>query len=200
MEDTLRSMVGVRRGHFRLESGHHGDLWLDLDSLFHRPVRLRPMVESLARRIAGHGADMVCGPLSGGAFVAQMVALELDIEFCHTERTEAPQGDGLYSARYRLPRGVSVRGRRVAVVDDVINAGSAVRSTLTALRTGQADPVAIGALLTLGTPASALAADQGIALEAVGRLDNTLWEPQDCPLCAAGEALQDLVVHDSDAG
>lgn len=79
------------------------------------------------------------------------------------------------------------------MVDDVINAGSAARSTLATLRDGQADPVAIGALLALGTAASALTAEQGLALEAVDRLDNTLWAPKDCPPCTAGEALEDLI-------
>jgi orotate phosphoribosyltransferase len=189
VDDTLLSMAGARRGHFRLESGHHGDLWLDLDSLFRRPARLRPAVETLARSIAGHEVELVCGPLSGGAFLAQMIAAELDVEFCHTERTEAPRDGELYSARYRLPEGVPVGGRRVAVVDDAINAGSAVRSTLAALRDGGAVPVAIGALLVLGTSAPALAAAQGLALETVARIDNDLWTPEDCPLCAAGAEL-----------
>jgi orotate phosphoribosyltransferase len=189
MEETLLSMIGARRGHFRLESGHHGDLWLDLDSLFRRPGRLRRAVERLARCIAEHEVEVVCGPLSGGAFVAQMIAVELDIEFCYTERIRAPRGSDLYSARYRLPEGVSVGGRRVAVVDDVINAGSAVRSTLA--------PVAIGALLVLGMPASALAAEQGIALETVAHIDNRLWAPEECPLCATDAELEDLVSRSS---
>jgi orotate phosphoribosyltransferase len=69
MENTLLSMIDVRRGHFRFESGHHGDLWLDLDSLFRRPVRLRPAVELLTRRIADHEVPLGDGTAdaSGGA-------------------------------------------------------------------------------------------------------------------------------------
>lgn len=191
VEAELLSMIGARRGHFRLESGHHGDLWLDVDSLFRRPARLRPAITSLARRLAGHDADMVCGPFSGGAFAAQMIAAELDVEFCYTERTVAPQGDALFSARYALPNGFPVEGRRVAVVDDVINAGSAVRATLAALRDAGADPVALGALLVLGPPGAGLAAEQGLALEKVASLDNVLWVPRDCPLCASAAPLDD---------
>jgi orotate phosphoribosyltransferase len=33
-------LVAARHGHFRLESGHHGRLWLDLDSLFAESGRL----------------------------------------------------------------------------------------------------------------------------------------------------------------
>ena len=35
-------------GHFVYESGHHGDLWFDLDMLFVHPRRLQPSVAELA--------------------------------------------------------------------------------------------------------------------------------------------------------
>ena len=41
-------LLDGRRGHFRLESGHHRDLWLDLDPLFAEPSRIES-VPSLPR-------------------------------------------------------------------------------------------------------------------------------------------------------
>jgi len=35
-------MLVARHRHFRLESGRHGNLWLELDGLFERPARLAP--------------------------------------------------------------------------------------------------------------------------------------------------------------
>lgn len=191
-EELLALMAG-RRGHFRLESGHHGDLWLDVDALFTRPARLAPFVDELARRLSGHSIEVVCGPLTGGAFVAQLAAQRLDAEFCFTERVAAPTPDALYSASYELAGTPDLAGKPVGVVDDVVNAGSAVRSTLASLRAAGAVPVAIGALLMLGRSAAALADEHGLALEATASQDNTLWTPPECPLCADGMALEDLV-------
>jgi orotate phosphoribosyltransferase len=42
--DFLRIVTG-RRGHFRLESGHHSQLWIDLDALFADPSTVDPFVE-----------------------------------------------------------------------------------------------------------------------------------------------------------
>ena len=50
MEEKLVDLLSARRGHFLLESGHHGNLWLDLDSLFLRPAALLPVARELARR------------------------------------------------------------------------------------------------------------------------------------------------------
>ncbi|HEX3946374.1 MAG TPA: phosphoribosyltransferase family protein [Acidimicrobiales bacterium] len=45
----------------------------------------------------------------------------------------------------------AIRGRRVAVVDDVISTGASLRAALNLLRRVDADPVVIGAFLTEGS-------------------------------------------------
>ena len=192
--DGLIEALNARRGHFRLESGHHGELWLDLDGLFARPARLAPFVAELAEQLSACGADVVCGPLVGGAFVAQAVAGRLGIEASWTERVAAPSHAGLYAARYRVPDALRgrLRGRSVAVVDDVVNAGSATRATIADLRACGARPVALGALLVLGEGAARLAAAEGLALASVEALANAIWAPDDCPLCGAGVALEEV--------
>ncbi len=158
------------------------------------PGELAPFVAELAEQLSGCGADVVCGPLVGGAFVAQAVAERLGIEASWTERVAAPSGGGLYAARYRIPDALRdrVRGRSVAVVDDVVNAGSATRATIADLRACAARPVALGALLVLGDGAAQLARAEGLALASVATLANAIWAPADCPLCAAGVALEAL--------
>jgi orotate phosphoribosyltransferase len=192
--DGLIEALDARRGHFRLESGHHGELWLDLDGLFARPARLAPFVAELAEQLSACGADVVCGPLVGGAFVAQAVAERLGLEASWAERVAAPSGPDLYAARYRIPDALRdrVRGRSVAIVDDVVNAGSATRATIADLRACDARPVALGALLVLGERAARLAGEEGLTLASVAALPNAIWAPADCPLCEAGVALEEL--------
>jgi orotate phosphoribosyltransferase len=194
MEDFL-SVLAPRKGHFRLGSGHHGDLWLEIPRLYLRPARLRRAAAELARRLARHGVEAVCGPLVEGALLAQMVAEELDLEFYFAEQVARPKSDGLYPVGYRIPEALrpGARDKGIAVVDDVINAGSAVRGAFADLRACGARPLAIGALMVLGQSASALAAVEGVPLESLSYLSNTLWEPSACPLCASGVPLEGVV-------
>ena len=186
MEETLLELLSARRGHFILESGQHGNLWLELDSLFLRPARLQPFVRALARRLAAHGVEAVVGPLIGGAFVAEMIATELDIGFAFAERRHDGRG-----VSYAVPSALhpGLRGRAVAIVDDAINPGSATRATFAALTALGARPVAVGALLILGETALPAFAARGLAVESIARLPNELWEPDACTLCAAGQRL-----------
>jgi orotate phosphoribosyltransferase len=191
LQQELIRLLSVRKGHFELESGHHGDLWLDLDRLFLRPTQLTPFVRELAERLSAYHIDAVCGALTGGAFLAQAIASELDVAFCFSERFADPTPDAPYGVDYRLPdafRG-ELRDRDVAIVDDVVNAGSAVRATVRDLRRCGANPLVVASLLVLGDSAPASIADMAITFETVARLDSNLWTPSECPLCRSGVPL-----------
>ncbi len=188
--DPLLTPAGFRSGHFRLESGHHTDIWLDLDRLFLHPGEVRPLAAALAEKLARHRPEVICGPLTGGAFLAQMIALELAASFCFSERIVSSR-PGLYPVDYRIPLAFhgDLRGRRVAVVDDAISAGSAVRGTLSALEGADANLIAIAALIAIGPHARVLADERAVPLETLRQLPGAVWIPDECPRCAAGEPL-----------
>jgi orotate phosphoribosyltransferase len=190
---SLIDLMARRSGHFRFESGHHGDRWLEPDLLLQRPAALRPFAVALSQRLRRRDFEVVCGPLTGGAFLAQMVAEQCDVAFAFAERFAPPPSDALYQVRYRVPDALrdGLRGASVAIVNDVTNAGSAVRGTYEDLVACGARPVAIGTLIAFGGWASSFAAEHDLALEALERLGNNLWTPEECPLCAACEALED---------
>jgi orotate phosphoribosyltransferase len=192
MDQSLASWLGGRRGHFGLESGHHGDLWLELETLCLKPAAIRSLAGQLTAKLSRYEVDVICGPLVDGAFVALMVALELGCDFTYTERFQNPEREGLFPVEYRLPRGLrnAVRGKRVAIVNDVINAGSAVRGTFADLQALGAHAIALGALVALGDTIAKFAHENGVPLELLESIPSNLWTPADCPLCAKGVALE----------
>jgi orotate phosphoribosyltransferase len=168
-------------------------VWLDLDLLFRHPRHVAALAARLTAALAPHRPDVVCGPLVGGTLVAQLVAGALDVDLCWTERSAADGGEpGLYGARYEVPAAQrpGLDGATVAVVDDVVNAGSAVRATVDAVEACGAEVVAVGALLVLGDAVPRWAAARGLPLERVTARANAIWTPEACPRCAAGEPLE----------
>ncbi len=194
MQQDFLNLLSAREGHFRYESGYHSNLWLDLDLLFVRPKTVQPFAIELAKQLARHKVSAVCGPLVGGAFVAQMVAAELDVEFYYTERYVPPRRGGLYPVEYRLPVSLRsvIRGKDVAILDDVISAGSAVRGTLAELRAWGIGSAVIGALLVLGSSVPDFCAEQDIPLVSVAQMPSDLWLPSECPLCSCQKPLEDV--------
>jgi orotate phosphoribosyltransferase len=192
MKENVLSFVRGRQGHFLLESGHHGDLWFQLEALCLHAREIRPFAARLAAQLAQYKVEVVCGPLVEGAFVALLVSLELGCDFVYAERFADATREGLFPVEYRLPKALqqAVKGKRVAIVNDVINAGSAVRGTFSDLQALGAGAVAIGALLALGDAIDRFAAEHHIALELLEQMPNNLWIPSQCPLCAAGMPLE----------
>jgi orotate phosphoribosyltransferase len=165
----LLSLVPIHHGHFAYTSGDHGDLWLDLDALFAHPRRLRPYVLALADLLPP--CEVVCGPLTGGAYLAQAVADALDTAAAWTEgRTLTGK----------------LTARRVAIVDDAINAGSAVSAAAEAVTAAGGQVVAISALLTLGAAPATIA---GVPVQSLATVPSHLWPAATCPPCAAGAPL-----------
>jgi orotate phosphoribosyltransferase len=204
MTDDVLKTLPVRRGHFLLESGYHTDLWFNLDALFVSPEQIAPHVSALAELLRPFEISAVCGPLLGGAFLAQALATHLSLRFYFTEPTPLQtdrSSPELFAAAYRLPSDLrqGVRDERIAIVDDVISAGSSARATATELAAAGAATVAVGALLLLGDEAVAHFSTRSVPLVAVARRDFNLWSPADCPLCHIGEPLEKPVTSNSTA-
>jgi orotate phosphoribosyltransferase len=177
--------VTGRIGHFLLESGYHADTWLDLDALFIDPAAMAPQVDALAALIRPHDVSAICGPLLGGAFLAQSLAAAMGVRFYYCEKADGDSSSALYGARYRLPAGLRTHAseERFAVVDDVISAGSSVRAVVTELEAAGATTVVIGSLLVLGTKATDYFASVNIPLVTLDRREFQTWLPAECPLC-----------------
>ena len=190
MQTEIENLLAKRQGHFELESGHHGDIWLDLELLLLHPDRVVPLAEALAKRVAVHNVSAICGPLVEGAFVGLLVASAMNISFTYSQPTRTTES-GLFPVKYIIPKTLrsQLQGKRVAIVNDVINAGSAVRGTLADLRQCGAEPVVIATLAVLGESAQSLSAEEKVALETLASFPNQIWKPAECPLCARGVSL-----------
>jgi orotate phosphoribosyltransferase len=199
MTDDLLTGLPARRGHFLLESGYHTDLWFNLDALFVAPSDLAPQVAALSELLRPYSISAVCGPLLGGAFLAQAVAYHMGLRFYYTQQVPTKTPGPLFSAGYQLPPELrrQVGNERIAIVDDVVSAGSSVRATAEDLITTGAQTVVVGTLLLLGNQAVDHFAARGIPLVALARQNFNLWAPAECPLCRAGASLEDPVTSTS---
>jgi orotate phosphoribosyltransferase len=184
--DASLGTAVAMRGHFGYESGHHGDLWLDLDALLVDARAVQGWAAALAEQVAACRPEVVCGPLTGGAFVAQALAATLGAAFVYAERNLV---EG--SVRYRIADGLRARlaGRRILLADDAVNAGSALLATLEDTRRCGAKLAGFASLVTLGDAAAMLAARHRVPFVHLIALERSLWPAERCPLCAAGVPL-----------
>src|SRR2546423_8983772 len=105
----------LMRGHFRLTSGLHSDIYLQSALVLQYPEHAARLGEALAAPFTDARAQTVLAPAIGGILVAHEVARALGVRALFTEREDGAM---------RLRRGFTpTPGERCLVVEDVIPTG-----------------------------------------------------------------------------
>ena len=180
--------------HFVYISGQHGSGWIDKDAIFVNPARINCLAELLAAAVRSLEAEMLCGPATGGLVVAQWTAFSLNLPAVFTEHDAASAAEGIRGP-FILRRGYDqlVAGRRVLVVDDVVNSGHSVRQTVRAVRRAGGEVQAAAALVDRGNiDAAGLEVAQYLYLL---ECDIPEWPGAECPLCRRGQPVNTRYAH-----
>jgi orotate phosphoribosyltransferase len=168
----------LRDTHVVYTSGRHGSAYVNKDAVYPRTERVRELCGLLADAARPLGAEIVCGPAMGGIILAQWTGHHLGLPAVYAEKAAA---GGLV-----LRRGYDklVAGRRVVVVEDVINTGGSLVEAIQAVRT--AGGTVVGAVALCNRGGVTAAALDVPALHALLDLSLESWPAEDCPLCRRG--------------
>jgi orotate phosphoribosyltransferase len=183
--------------HFVYISGDHGSGWVAKDVIFVDLARVRRLAQLLAGVVGRFQAEILCGPATGGLIVAQWTAFELGLPAVFAEHDPAHKRSEI-RGRFGLHRGFDqlVRGKRVLVVDDVVNTGLSVRQTVDTVRGDGGNVVAAACLVHRGNVDAA-----GIGVPEYDYLleyDIPSWPAAECPLCKAGVRVNTEYAHGRD--
>src|SRR5687768_13331387 len=134
----------------------------------------RALADKLREAVGGEKPRAVVAPALGGVLVAHEVARAFGCRGLFTERQ-----DGVMTLR----RGFTLEaGEPVVVVEDAITTGRSTREVLDAVAALGARVLAVGSLVDR----SVGEVDFGVPRASLLHIDVPTYEPESCPLCAAG--------------
>ena len=178
--EVLERRGAVLRGHFRLSSGLHSDVFVQKFRIFEDPRLTQSFGGSLAE-LFDDGFDLVASPAVGAIVLGFATGLAADKRFIFAERA----GESL-----AFRRGFEIKAHeRTLVIEDVVTTGGSAREVVELVRAAGGSPIGVGALLDRSEPEKP--PDLGVPLRALVRLQAPSWEERDCPLCAQGVAIDD---------
>ncbi len=163
----------ILEGHFELTSGRHSDRYVQKARILERPDLTGRVAEEIASWY--EGIDVVVAPAVGAIVLGFAVADRAGARSIFAERE---------SGELRLRRGFAIEpGEGALVVEDVITTGGSARETYELAQRAGARTLGVAALVDRS------ASRVGVPLRALLRVDAISWDPAECPLCAAGAAL-----------
>ena len=184
----------LENDHFVYISGDQGSGWIDKDAIYPHTERIERLCRDMANTVRGWGAEAVCGPATGGLIVAEWTARELDALSVFAEHDPAPQ-EGALRGRFVLRRGYDqvVSGKRVLVVDDIVNTGLSLHQTAEAVRNAGGQVIGAACLVSRGNvDATGLGVSRFVSLL---EYQIPAWPASACPLCQAGVPINTRYAH-----
>ena len=187
LQDLLQSGVLMMDGHFDYGNGYHGRVYLNPHQLFRHPSTIWRFAQDLIDVMPGElvqRAEVVAGPVTGGALLAHTIAGLLDSRrsLTHPPCSFAPfnyDGSGGFALRPFYRR--EIAGQRVLLADDVRNTGETFARCAALVTEAGGTLVATVEIydrcetnIDLGLP--------NIALAEYKAPDN--YQAGECPLCA----------------
>jgi orotate phosphoribosyltransferase len=164
----------LMRGHFKLTSGLHSDVYLQSALVLQYPVHAAALGEALAATFSDDAAAVVVAPAIGGILVAHEVARALGARALFSERE-----NGLM----RLRRGFTVaHGERCVVVEDVITTGGSTREVVHCVQEHGGVVVGVGSLIDRSGGTAAF----DVKRAALATIKAAAYAPEECPLCKTG--------------
>ncbi len=172
--ELMRESGAFLTGHFLLSSGRHSDRYCQCAQLLRFPQYAEQALAGVAEQLRALGATKICGPAMGGILVSYELARQLNVESIFTERVDGQMA---------LRRGFAVNADdRIIISEDVVTTGKSTMETVRALEALGAKVIGVACLV------DRRAADCELKLPVYAAIDLKIetWEPETCPVCAAG--------------
>lgn len=175
--EIFRKSGALLEGHFRLTSGLHSSGYLQCALVLQYPWHAAGFGRAIADRTRDLHPTVVLSPALGGVVIGQEVGRALGVRAIFAERHEGA---------LTLRRGFTISERdRVLVVEDVLTTGGSTRETIQIAKAAGGHVVGAASIVDRSGGASPF----DVPFHALVDVPLPTYEPEKCPLCAAGLAI-----------
>ncbi len=161
-------------GHYKYSSGLHGSVYVEKDRVLANVDVCSKLCYRIAKHYFSERIQVVTGPSMGGAMMAPFVAYYLE------PKALAVYAEGERDNRYFRPSVVDmIAGKRVLVVEDVLDTGGSALRVIEAVEREGGEVVGIAAIWNRG--------NVSFKYPLYCLVEHETYEPGDCPVCQEGK-------------
>ena len=190
----------ITNSHVVYTSRKHGSAYINKDAVYPHTMETSRLCKMVASEFSGDNIDVVIAPAVGGVILSQWTAHHIssltgyEVLGVYAEKEIVPIPDPenkerscyVETGNFVIKRCYDklISGKRVLVVEDIINTGGSVKKTILATRKYGGTVVGVGALCNRG----GITAQDLSILKFVSLMEIKLdaWDENTCPLCKDG--------------
>ncbi|MBN2829237.1 MAG: orotate phosphoribosyltransferase [Candidatus Cloacimonetes bacterium] len=176
-ENILKESGALLEGHFKLTSGRHSNKYIEKIKIIQNPEKVEIICGHLARILKEFECDVVIGPAYGAIVLGYEVAKQLGKQFAFCQRVD---GEMNFRSGFTLRPGM-----KAIVIEDIVTTGGSVFEVIESLNKKEVEVVAVGLIVDR----SGGSVDFNVPTYPLLTLSIESWEPEDCPLCKAGQEI-----------
>lgn len=182
--------------HFVYTKSGHGKAYVNKDDVYIDPDQLSLLCQEIAFRVRDSNIQVVCGPTVGGVLVANRTTEWLrkftgDPSIVATFADESPDGGRILKRGYDS----RVAGKKVLVVEDVINTGGSAAATVKAVQVAGGEVVMCYALCNRSADKEGVAKKIAVPLQSLLNVDMDNYPADECPYCIDGRPINQRLGH-----
>ncbi len=161
-------------GHYKYSSGLHGSVYVEKDRVLANVDVSSKLCYRIAKHYFAEKIQVVTGPSMGGAMMAPFVAYYLE------PKAIAVYAEGERESRYFRPSVVDmIAGKRVLVVEDVLDTGGSALRVIEAVERQGGEVVGVASIWNRGNVT--------FRYPLFCLVEHETWEPGECPICKVGK-------------
>jgi len=165
------------RGHFKLTSGRHSDVYYEKFALLKNPAICTKICKAIADEFKDKKVETVVGPTLGGVIISYEVARYLGVVAVFAEQGEKGR---IFKRDFTLKK-----NEKILIVDDVLTTGTSINEVIELIKLYNVEIAGIGVVLDR----SGGQIQFGYPLYSVSSIEAKSWDPGECPLCQKGVEL-----------
>jgi len=192
-EDILKMFKEMKAvitdSHFVYKSGKHGSAYVNKDAVYPSTLKIYRICFEISEILKNptYDVEVIAAPTIGGVILGNNTTHHLNMlktNLCNPVNfkeifsvyAEEENGERIFKRGYDK----FIRGKRVAIVDDVVTTGGTVRKMIDAVRKSGGEVVVIVVLCNRG---GLMEKDLGVPFFALTDIPLEAWLETECPLC-----------------
>lgn len=188
LREKLEQNKIVKKGHFKLTSGRHSNLYVNKDSIYCIPSLFDEVIDDMCTVASMDHIefDVVTGPAIAGAVLAVPISMRFGKIFVYPEKVTKTVVSPRSRNAFEVPNGMAfrrgynkvIKNKRVLIIEDIITTGASIQQTIDAIRQCGGIPVRAIAIWNRSRWKT-----NDCKLDSLINEDVRSWEKKDCPQC-----------------